>query len=198
MKRSALCGAVLLLLVPEALAHSPLPGVEGLYLGFFHTATTPQYLICTVALGVLLGFSGADVARGAWAGFAVTLGAGLVLSFLNLERVDPGMFSLLVTLAIAIACLIATTPWLTRVLAVLAGGVIGMGSAPDPGPATAIAATITGTFLGTNFMLVVLFAVTDRVRERLPAAWMALGVRVLGAWAAAMSVLMLAFVFTGG
>jgi hypothetical protein len=179
----------------SVLAHSPMPGIEGFYIGLVHPATVPAQLLAGIAIGLLLGLAGAAVARPAWGAFAAALAVTLGLSLAGYAAPDPTWLPLPAALAAALACLFTVSRWLAVLLSGASGALIGLGSLPDPGPAGAVAVTIVGTFIGANVLVILLFGGVDLARERLSERWLMLGGRVLAAWLGAIVVLLLAFAF---
>ncbi|MBX3705946.1 MAG: hypothetical protein KF911_04865 [Pseudomonadales bacterium] len=190
--------AALLACPGAALAHSPLPGIEGFYVGFLHPAGAPEPLLCAIALGMLLGVHGPVVARPAWGLFALALGAGLAWSFTDGARTTLAWLPLAVALAAALACVVAPRPdsrtgtWTAVGLGAAAGIAIGLGSVPDPGPTGAVLVTVAGSFVGANFLLLLVFGAVDFLREHLPSAWIQLGARIAAGWLVAIVMMLLA------
>jgi len=205
----ALAGTASLLSWPGvALAHSPLPGIEGFYIGLLHPAGAPEPLLCAITLGLLLGVAGPAVARPAWGAFALALACGLAWSFAGAVRAPFEWLPLAAALAAALASVVGFPPgsptdlakalptgWSTRVavgLSAFGGVAMGLGSVPDPGPAGDVLVTIAGSFVGANVLLLLAFGAVDLLRERLPAAWVLIGSRVLAGWLVAIIVMLLA------
>jgi len=208
----ALARAAALLFWPGvALAHSPMPGIEGFYIGLLHPAGAPEPLLCAITLGLLLGVAGPGVARPAWGAFALALACGLAWSFAG--GVGPAFewLSLAAALAAALAGVVGFSPglstdlvearptdWSIRVavgLSAAGGAAMGLGSVPDPGPTGDVLVTIAGSFVGANFLLLLAFGGVDLLRERMPVAWVLIGSRVVAGWLVAIVIMLLALTY---
>jgi hypothetical protein len=185
-----------------ALAHAPIEGIDGFYVGLLHPLSTVPQLLALVALSVLLA-CGWSARTHLWlyvAALALGIGlgqAGLAPSMPE-DRIAPLSVALL-ALALAAATLAALAPKAARLpalaLAAAGGGMIGLLSTPDPGPLRATLITLAGSFTGAGLAVLYGSAGLGWLRERYPAAWMDIGQRVAAAWIAAVSALMLALAF---
>jgi hydrogenase/urease accessory protein HupE len=174
-----------------AAAHSPVPGIEGFYTGILHPFGTPDQLLALLAAGLMLG--GFSLARTAPA-FAA-LGLGLIGGALA-GRLSGDPAPWLLGMAVLAACLAALVPGRGRRLAValalVAGGLLGWASIPDPGPLRDRVVTAAGALTGSMAAILYLAGAADALRQRIDRPWMAIGLRVVAAWIAAIAALMLA------
>jgi len=175
-------------------AHSPVPGIEGFYIGLLHPFSTPSQALLMIGLGLLVGSF--DVDRARW-----HLGAFLAVTFIGIlagggfEALDATMFAA-AFLAGALAALVPgkLLP-ITIVLVIVAGFQIGAASIPDPGPTRDRVITMTGSMVGANVGLVYILGTVLFVRERYPWRWVEIALRVMAAWLGAISLLMFALRF---
>jgi len=175
-------------------AHSPVPGIEGFYIGLLHPFSTPSQALLMIGIGLLVG--GFDVERARW-----HLGAFLAVTFIGIlagggfEDLDATMFAA----AFSACALAALVPGkllpITIVLVMFAGFQIGAASIPDPGPTRDRVITMTGSLVGANVGLLYMFGIIVFVRERYPWRWVEIALRVMAAWLGAISLLMLALRF---
>jgi hydrogenase/urease accessory protein HupE len=175
-----------------ALAHSPFPGIEGFYLGLLHPLSTPAQLLALLALGMALGWRWRQQFAVQWAAFAIAVLLGIVLGQLDVRLPDEEL--LLLLFGIVAAALSALHPGgflpLTMILVGAVGLLIGLLSTPDPGPLRATIVTLAGSFCGANLALFYVSGAVGSLRERFTQHWVAVGLRVVGAWLAAIAVLM--------
>jgi hypothetical protein len=177
---------------PTAFAHSPMPGFEGFYVGVLHPLAVPGQLLTLVAGGLLLGRQGPPVARPAFAAFLAALVAGVAAGGLPPADAFVSWAPLAAALPLALLLLIPHGGVVTILAAAVAGGVVGLGLNPDPGPFGAVAITVAGSLVGAPFLLLCAFGAADVLRERLPAVWSRNVLRVAGAWLFALAALLLA------
>jgi hydrogenase/urease accessory protein HupE len=195
-RRAAAAGALTLAAAP-ARAHSPVDGFDGFLIGFLHPLGTPSQILALLALGLLAARGWPERFDLRLAIFAGGLAAGFAAGQLGADAAatEP----VLLGLALALATLGALLPQLpgraTAGAAALAGLGVGIVSTPDPGPPGAVTITLIGSFLGATLALLYLAAAAGWLARRFPAPWMAIGQRVLAAWIAAISMVMLALVF---
>jgi hydrogenase/urease accessory protein HupE len=180
---------------PEmAFAHSAVPGLKGFYVGMVHPLSTPPQLLALLALGLLLGQCWPRKFTLAWLLFALAAAGGLILGFAGYGH-SRAERALLVT-ALAASSLATITPaWFIVPGTLLAGAgglFLGIASTPDPGPLGAMIVTITGTYLGVNLAFFYASGGIGWLRDRFNNAWAHIGLRIIAAWIAAISCLMLA------
>ena len=69
------------------------------------------------------------------------------------------------------------------------GFLVGVLSTPDPGPVNDTILTLTGSFVGANLALIYAAGGIGWLQERYTQQWVRIGLRVVAAWIAAISVL---------
>jgi hypothetical protein len=130
----------------------------------------------------------------AWGAFAALVGAGICSGLLGYLPAQTSLW--LLSTAFAAAALTAIFPSgifaLFIFLSALGGAFIGLSSTPDPGPFRAMAITVFGSFVGANITLVMAGGWIRMFRERFDRDWSLIGVRILAAWIATISVSMAA------
>jgi hydrogenase/urease accessory protein HupE len=178
-----------------ALAHSPMPGFEGFYVGMLHPLSTPGQLLALLAVGLMLGHRFPERFAVPWLVFAVALLLGIILGQTGVKLGYEE--TLLLSMAAAAAALSALIPsgfWVAFVLLCGAAGVsIGLLSTPDAGSFRDTLFTLAGSFVGANLALLYLSGGTGMLLDRFPQRWLHLGFRIVGAWIAAISLMMAAF-----
>jgi hydrogenase/urease accessory protein HupE len=185
--------AAFLIASGPAFAHSPIEGLEGFYTGILHPFSTAPQLLCVLALAFLLGMASRATVRVAFPAFAVAALAGLAGGIRFGASSQELPIAIVAVLAATLAALVPGRPRAGVIaVAAVAGALIGVLSTPDPGPFRAVLFTGLGAVAGA--CLAVLYAGVGLVLllERFRAEWVRIGARVLAAWVAAVSLLMLA------
>jgi hypothetical protein len=181
----------------SAQAHSPVPGIEGFYLGLVHPLTAPAQLLALLGLGVLTGLL--FPARYALLG---GMFAAAFLTALALPLPDPWLDTGLFALAALAGTAAALLPrqwlfWAAAALSAVTGAGLGLASIPDPGPATDRAVTMAGSAAGANLALLYLAGGIGWMRDRVRRPWVTIALRVAAAWIAAIAGLMAALAASG-
>lgn len=186
----ALCGS--LLLARDTLAHSPIPGIEGFYIGILHPLSTPSQLPALLALGVMLGLR-LKWFTVSWLTFVAAMLVGIGLGQFGV--MPGGEEPMLLLVAILTASLSALYPagFLTTfvILFGVCGMLIGVLSIPDKGSLRATIITLFGSFAGANLALLYMASGVGWLQERFTQPWLRIGLRIIAAWMAAIAILML-------
>lgn len=182
--------AVGLLLLPGvALAHSPIKGLDNFYAGFLHPLFVPSHFLAALTLGILCGQQGARAVQPAIVAYLLAIIAGLTATLL---RLDLAMEFPLLTLAAATGVLIALDRRLPLIvyvlLGVVAGVMVGIDSAQDELSGRGRLAALLGTAIASYMLLMYALMLAEFLAGR---AWLRIGLRVLGSWAAASALLVL-------
>jgi hydrogenase/urease accessory protein HupE len=179
------------LLSRDALAHSPVPGIEGFYTGLLHPISTPEQVLALLALGMMLGLRWPSWFKVSFFVFASSTLLGIFLGQLGIAQGIAESTLLLV--AVVAATLSALYPpglfALFVILPSIAGALIGFLSTPDPGFLTATIVNLFGSFVGANLALLYIGGGVGWFRERFKGQWSQIGLRIIAAWIAAISVL---------
>ena len=192
---AAASGAISLLLLGSAEAHTPIKGAGEFASGFFHPFLTPTHLLVLLSLGLLLGQRLPLRLQSPVGGFAAFAAVGLVLTT---AHVVPGVYQpILITIGLCASGLVALAaavpPWVRLTACAVAGFALGLDSGVDAGTTGAAMAT---TLIATWMSLIV--CVTDIAFYSSlmpPYQWVRTGIRVVGSWSVAIALLMLAFAF---
>ncbi len=188
------CVATVCLAPTVAVAHSPIPGIEGFYTGLLHPLSNVPQLLALLALAVMLGHGFRQSPASSLAALAFGLLIGIVLGQLALTS-DWLQAGLLIA-AVAAAATSALFPALPIVVAALfalvVGILVGIASTPDPGPLRATLMTLAGSFVRANLFVPSVADGVAWIRQKYTKHWVQVGIRVVAAWICAISVLMTA------
>ncbi|MCA0930583.1 HupE/UreJ family protein [Ruegeria profundi] len=182
---------LLVLVASPASAHSPVPGMEGFYVGLLHPFSTPPQALLLLGLALVAG--GFETARVQWllGSFLVASLGGLMLAF-GFEELDATMFAL----AFVVCSVAALFPGKLFPVALALIGVgaflIGDASVPDEGPPQDRLFTMSGSMVGANMGMLYLVGIFLLIKERFTQPWVGIAFRVAAAWIGAVSLLMLA------
>jgi hydrogenase/urease accessory protein HupE len=186
-----LAGLVWLGLSDPAYAHSPIPGIEGFYIGLLHPFSTPSQALLMLGLGLLISGLRQSHYPPAFGIFLFSILAALLIGpWLN--RPDTVLFASAV-LVCAMAAIWPKT-YLPVALAVVAVGgfLIGQVSIPDPGPMRDRVITMAGSFVGANVGLLYIAGGAIFLKDRFKQHWVEVAFRVVSAWLGAIALVMLA------
>jgi hydrogenase/urease accessory protein HupE len=178
----------------DASAHGSIQGIDHFSGGILHPLVEPTHLLALVALGLLLGQRGIAKAEKALFGFAagvlvglVCAGAGRVIDSDVPLLAGATVCGLLVALALELP-----TPVYVGIAGLLGAG-IGIASNPESFTGQAMLAALAGAGLGAALCLVIAAAIVALLKR----PWLQILVRVVGSWASAASVLVLALWISG-
>lgn len=184
-------------LTQPACAHSPIPGIEGFYVGLLHPFSTPSQALLMLGLGLLI--SGL-LKKHYPPGLGLFLFSMLVALLAGpwLDNPDVALFAS-AALVCAMAAIWPRTYLPVALVVVAVGGfLIGQVSIPDPGPTRDRIVTTTGSFVGANVGLLYITGAVIFLRDRFTQQWVELAFRVVSAWIGAIALLMLALQFASG
>lgn len=185
------------LLSIDALAHSPFPGIKGFYTGLLHPISSPEQVLALLAVGIMLGLRWPGWFKIPFLIFAAATFFGILLGQFDFSRafVEP----MLLLVAVIAATLSALYPpgvfALSVILASITGTMIGLLSTPDSGSLTATIVTLFGSFIGANLALLYISSSIGWFKDRFKGQWSRIGIRIVAAWLAAISVLMASLAF---
>jgi urease accessory protein len=189
--------ALAVVLTPSpAAAHAPFVGAEGFYGGLLHPLLVPAHAIALAALGLLAGQRGTRPRNVLLVVFTVALIGGLAAIALGTGETSAG--DVLVAAAAIAGLLVALgrpppapVEW---IVAAVIGATIGLDSPPE----VISLRTATVMLIGTGFGACILVTVIGEITSVLTRDWQRIGIRVLGSWAAASAILVLALRFAPG
>lgn len=184
----------LLALAPiPVLAHAPIAGLGSFYNGILHPLLVPSHALLLVAAGVFFGQQGITDNEPALLAFAVAVLIGLTVAFFV---GDLGIESALLVAGCAIGVVVAASPklslyWCVLVLSI-AGLLVGVDSAQETLTGKERFGSLLGSGISIYFVLLFVMGWAD-AKDR---QWQKIGVRIIGSWVAASSLMMLAFTFS--
>jgi urease accessory protein len=183
------------LVVPEvSLAHSPIQGIGNFYNGLLHPVLVPAHLLLLVAMGLFLGQQGSKVIQPALGVFVFATAAGLTASWFSIAGETE---TLILVLSAAIGLVIAVAPKVALlwcgVIALLAGLLLGIDSAQEALSGKDKFLTLFGSGVAIYFLVLYPMALADYINNK---AWQKIGIRIVGSWVAASSLLVLALSFS--
>lgn len=172
---------VFILGAAPAMAHESIDGASPFVNGIVHPFLLPAHILIAVGLGLWITRQDGGAIRLSVVAFSGALAIGLALS----EAV-PLSPQLTLCMAFVAAFLAATAwkapAWSAAVIVAIAAFSIGLDSGADDTRA------LIGTWIGAQLIFLGVVAIA----QRLNAPWLHIGARVIGAWCAAIALLMLA------
>lgn len=189
-KRLTLFGLLALAVAEPALAHSPIKGIGNFYNGFLHPILVPAHLLLLVAVGLFFGQQGPKKIESALGIFAIATILGLTAAWFS---IGTEMETPILVLSAAIGLLIALSPELKMLwcalIALLAGFFLGIDSAQEELSGKIKFVTLFGSGVAIYFLSLYPMALADYFKKK---TWQKIGIRILGSWVAASSLLVLA------
>jgi len=179
-----------------AQAHSPIAGIGTFYNAMLHPLLVPGQALVLVGLSLALGQRGRPAAR---LGLVLLLGAfaaglGAAMAWPHLQPPETGLLFLGAVIGAAVSIAKPLPLWLVATAAIAAGLLMGLDSRPDPAGQRDTVLAVAGLFTGTA-LVATLIAGTCLTLEK---SWMHIGIRIVGSWIAAASVLVLALLLQSG
>ena len=196
MSRAARLAApvALMLAAQDASAHGAVQGLGHFFGGVVHPLLELPQILALVALGLLIGQRGLAATRPASLVFASATALGLVAAGLGFTP-DTGAV-LLGGAGLAGLAVLTAAPLPRALYALLAGGTglaVGLGSAPEVVAGSARAVMLLGSGVGACVWMFNVVGVVHEIRR----PWLGVGVRVIGSWIVACTVLMTALAVAG-
>lgn len=184
----------MLLLPGAASAHSPIKGLGDLYNGMLHPLFVPAHLLLVIALGLLLGQQGVRRNLASAGTYMAGLLSGLMLAWYGVvlkDAVTQELTVLAVAVVVALAVVVANRlpAWAMVLLALLAGGLLGLDSAQSELVARARAVALFGSGISLYLLLLYPMALAERFQGH---PWLRVGVRIVASWITASALLVLA------
>ena len=179
-------------LAPRAEAHTSVQGMGEFGSGLLHPATTPSHMLVLLALSLWAGQQWFKGLKLPFLTFVTASALGLILTT---SRWISGVYPpLLIGVACVIAVLVAMQKSLPPIAAAvcygIAGVAIGLDSGLESGSNIAVVKTLAGTWIS---LMLILFDLAFYVSRGGQKKFIQIGIRVLGSWIIAISLLMLAF-----
>ena len=186
-------GLLLSLVSGPALAHSPIEGIGNFYNGLLHPVFVPAHWLLLVALGLLIGQNGIYPNRAAFAAFLAATAIGLIGAWFSIGgEMEMVLLGAAVVIGLAIAASLSMRPSVSVILAVLVGLLVGIDSAQQTLSGKDKLLTLVGTGVGISLLMIYAIGLADFFNKK---AWQKIGIRVVGSWIAASSLLVLALSF---
>jgi urease accessory protein len=186
--------AALLAACGEASAHGSIQGIDHFSGGLLHPLVEPTHLIALVALGLLLGQRGIARAEAALFAFAAGVVVGLLgAGFGWTVDTDLPLLAIAMLSGIGVAMSLALPGLICAAIAAAVGAGIGVASNPEAYAGSAMLAALGGAGIGAMLWLLTIAALVNMMKR----PWLRILVRVVGSWASASSVLVLALWISG-
>ena len=186
-------GIALVAFPTSAYAHSPVPGIEGFYLGLIHPISTPAQILTVLMVGLLIGQFPLDLYRRFFGAFFTSSLVGLILARLPIP-LDEVLFVLAAGMGLFAALLPGRIAAAALILVTASGLMLGNASLADPGPTGAMVISTAGAIVGANLLVLYLVGMIEFAKDKLVGrmSWLPIGLRILSAWIAAIAAIMLA------
>ena len=167
-------------------------GADEFFSGLLHPVLTPSHLLLVLALGLLAGQQTRPDSRAAVLTFVAVITVTLPLTALKLIA---GVYQpVMLALALCAATLVALEKQLPRMpcqaLFAASALAIGFDSTVETGSTAVVIKLLAGTWLS---LLVLVFNLGEYSAMAASKHWLKVGIRVVGSWIIAISLLVLAF-----
>lgn len=185
-------GFLLLALPATASAHTAIGGVGDFFGGVLHPLTTPTHLLVLLGIGLLAGQqTPLNLKIPLTVFISVSMLALLLTTTSIVKTVNPPILISIALMAGVLVALGKPLPALVNgILFALAALALGLDSTVDSVPATSIATTLLGTWVGLIVAVVdIAYYLSFFTRQK----WQQIGIRVAGSWITAASFMVLAF-----
>jgi len=181
--------------IPQlGLAHSPIEGIDNFYNGLLHPVVVPAHLLLLIALGLFIGQRGVKDNQSAVLVFLVAVAVGLAASWFSVGHdIEVLILSGAAFIGILIVASFAVNRFLCALIAAFAGLLLGTDSTQDALTDKEKLVSLLGSGLGLYLLLLYPMALADVFNKK---PWQKIGVRIIGSWIAASSVLVLALSYS--
>lgn len=187
--QAALPVAASLTATTTAQAHTVIDGVSGFPGGLLHPLLVPAHALLLVTLGLLAGAQAANQRRLLIPLFPLGLVAAVVLIVSAFAIETQNAILWLCVLNGALLALASPLPAPVAAAPIAAGGIALM---LDSVPALLSVQDTLSALSGTAFSALVMFTLFAALSARATQPWQTIGRRVVGSWAAASAILVLA------
>lgn len=193
-KRYILFVLVVLFLPQTTLAHAPIQGISSFFNGMLHPILVPAHLLLLFAIGLLLGKQGLNKIEPTLVAYAIAATLGLALTWFAIEvNFELALLALSVVLGLLITLQLSLPPHWCVLISCLAGFVLGIDSAQEQFFAKDRLFALFGCLVALHYIVLYPMALAESFHKK---AWQQVGVRIAGAWIAAISLLVLALTLT--
>lgn len=179
-----------LIALPQlASAHTPIEGIGNFYNGLLHPVLVPAHLLVLIALGLFIGQRGVEDSHSALLAFVIAAAAGLVAAGFSIGG-DLERFLLVGAALIGLltAANLNVGQFGYALLAAAAGLLLGMDTLQESLSGKDKLVSLFGSGVGIYFLFLYPMALADYFKKR---PWQLIGVRVVGSWITASSLLVL-------
>lgn len=177
-----------------AAAHTPIKGIGNLFNGMLHPVLTPSHLLLLIAVNLFFGQKGFKETEKSLLASIVAVVLGLTTSGFS---PGPQVEVFILVWAAITGLLIAASPKLRIywyfVIGIAAGFSLGFDSAQETLSGKENIIALFGSGVGIYFFSLYPFGFAEFCNNR---NWLRIGVRVIGSWIAASSLLVLALQFS--
>lgn len=180
----------------NAQAHSPVAGIGTFYSAMLHPLVVPTHALVLVALSLAVAQHGRVVARRALILLFVAFGSGLAAAMSRPDAAasEPAVLIIAALIAASVSIARPLPFWMIAIAAIAAGTMLGLESRPDPANRQETVLAVAGVCVGIA-LLCTLIAGTCLTFDK---AWQKVGVRIVGSWIVAASVLVLTLLMHSG
>ncbi len=183
-----------LLASDAAFAHSPIEGIGNFYNGLLHPVFVPAHLLLLIAVGLFLGQQGPKPIQTVLGTYAFAIVVGLTGAWFS---IGAEMEAFILVLSTATGLLIAINPeiklFLCMAIAALTGFFLGIDSAQETLSGKDKLVTLFGSGIAIYFLLLYPMVLADHFKKK---AWQRTGIRIVGSWVAASSLLVMALLLS--
>lgn len=177
-----------------SLAHSPIQGIGSFYNGLLHPVVVPAHLLLLLATGLFLGQQGLKRVELALGVFAASTVAGLVMAWFSIgTELDKVVLALSAAVGLLVAMRAQMALLWCVIIAFLAGCFLGIDSAQDGLSGKDKLVSLFGSGVALNLLALYPLALADYFNKK---AWQKIGIRIIGSWVTASSLLVLALSFS--
>jgi hydrogenase/urease accessory protein HupE len=172
-------------------AHSTIEGLEGFVGGVLHPLTDPAHLLIIVALGLLIGQRSPLDFKAPFVVFVPCLAVALIFTTTGFVRTvyQPALIGLALCAAVPVSLEKPVPPLAYRALFAVGAFALGLDSMPEPNSTSILIKTLLGTWIMVIFLV---FDIAYYTSLAMRGNWPRMGVRVLGSWIMAISLMVLA------
>jgi len=173
-----------------SLAHSPIQGIGDFYNGLLHPLLVPAHLLLLMAVGLFLGQQEHKRIELVLGSYAVAIMLGLTGAWFS---VGTGMETWTLAASAIIGLLVAarfqSAFWWSLVVVLMAGFLLGIDSAQNELAGKNKLAALFGSAIAIYFLVLYPMALAEYCNRK---PWQRIGIRVIGSWVTASSLLVLA------
>jgi len=175
-----------------AQAHTPIEGIGDFLAGLVHPLTTPSHILLLLALGLMLGQHSPLKLKLPLLVFVSASAIALLLTTTGLiiKVYQPVLLGIALCAATFVALEKSLPSFASHALFAAAAVAIGLDSAVESTSASTIVKTLAGTWISLAVLLADIAIYASFCTKK---NWLKVGMRVLGSWIIAITLLVLAF-----